>query len=82
MAYTSLSNTHAEGGPPASAGGRLGDLVSAGRQLQMTVPCLLPGGSGTQDRAGRSGEGVGSKRRVTRETPVKASASFNLTVCG
>lgn len=41
--------------PPLVPGGRLGDLVSAGRQLQTTVPGLLPGGNAKQDGFRRRG---------------------------
>lgn len=49
-------------GPPASAGGRLGDLVFAGRQLQMTVPAPLPGGNAKQDSIRRKGGLLGASR--------------------
>lgn len=54
--------TDTEGGPPRCFQGRLHDLVSASRQLQMTLPGLLPGGNAKW--AGRGGRWGGRWRRT------------------
>ncbi len=79
LQHHTLSHTHihTESGPPAGTGGRLGDLVSAGRQLQTTVPGLLPGGNAKQDSVRR-------RRRLEqvegyKQNACKLSATLILT---
>lgn len=60
----------AEGGLPTSSPGRLGDLATAGRQLQTTAPGLLPGGNAKEDRLRRKGGGDGSRSWASEKMPI------------